>query len=183
MTILRVRASTFTPSGDPTWASNANAVDAGDGTYATWTSTVRRGTTTGVFAGFDFSSIPANSPINSVSAELRHYESNITNLPTVTVDGTAVTVATAVRVDAVALAASLPSSVNVVWTRGNTTTSTTAYVDWLDLIVDYTPFPGSEFRAWNGGAWVPGKLKRWDGSAWVPAQVKRWAGTQWVDVL
>jgi PKD repeat protein len=134
MPTLRARASSFTA---PNFADTGNAVDAGDGTFATWTNASRRGATTSTFGGFDYSSIPANSTITSVRIELRHYESSTGDMGSVTVAGTAVTLATAVRVDSVDQGTSIPSTVEVVHTRGNNTRSTTCYVDWLDVIVNY----------------------------------------------
>lgn len=180
MTTLRARASVFTA---PDFTSTANATDpVGDNTWASWTNATRRGTTTGTFSGFDFSSIPGNATITSVTVEMRHYVSNTGDMNTVVVDGTSVAYTTAPAVVSKDLGTTLPTSIDVVWTRGNNTRSTTCYVDWLEVVVEYTEFPGSTFRAWTGSAWTPGTLKRWNGSIWEPAQVMRWNGSTWVEV-
>jgi hypothetical protein len=171
MPVARFRASTFTA---PDFASTALAVDAGSGTYATWTNAARRGETISTFGGFDFSAIPGASTINSVTAFLRHYESSTGDMNTVTVDGSGVTTVTAATEHSVALAAALPTTVEVVHLRGNNTRSTTCYVDYLDIEVDYTLPP--EAAAWNGTAWVTPEV--WNGTHWVVPEV--WNGTRWV---
>lgn len=55
-------------------------------------------------------------------------------------------------------------------------------VDAIRWTANLYEFLGSEFMAYDGGAWVPGKLKRWDGGQWAPAQVQRWTGAAWENV-
>lgn len=181
MTITRIRAGTFT---NPAFTNPANAVNAGDGTYATWVNATRRGATTSTFSGFDHSSIPDDATVNSVTWEMRHYVVAPANMATITVDGIAVSIPSA---PAINLAnkpigqmgpASLPTSVDVVHTRGNNTTSTTAYIDWLEMVVDWTPapiFPPVEM--FNGITWKTG-AEFWNGTQWrTDAEI--WDGVRW----
>lgn len=180
MATARFRASSFVA---PAFASVASAVDAGDGSYATWTSSQRRGSTTGTFSGFDFSSL-GQAELLSVAAEIRHYEDAGGDMNYVAVEGTNVpTLSLAPVVHSIALPTVLPSSITVNWVRGNNTRSTECAVDWLDVVVEYNPFLGSELQAYVGGSWTPGRLKKWNGSAWEPALLRRWDGSQWVEVL
>lgn len=175
MTIARFRASTFSA---PDFTNTGLAVDAGDGTYATWIDSSRRGSTQGVFGGFDFSSL-ADAELNSVAAEIRHYEDAGGDMNYVAVEGTNVPVLSlAPVVHSIALPTALPSSITVDWVRGNNTRSTECAVDWLDIVVDYNPFLGSTINAWTG-AWTPGKLKRYNGSSWDPERLYRWNGSTW----
>ena len=38
----------------------------------------------------------------------------------------------------------------------------------------------TEFKVWNGSAWVVKPTKVWNGSAWVTKPVKQWSGSAWV---
>jgi hypothetical protein len=176
MPAVRVRASSFTAAD---FASVANAVDAGTGTFATWTNNSRRGSTTGTFGGFDFSAIPPLATITAVTAFMRHYENATGNMNTVEVAAVSVPLASAATEHSVSLGTSLPSTIDVAWTRGNNTTSTVCYVDYLDVEVSYDEYLGSGFQGWDGSQWRSGKLKRWTGSKWEGAQVKRWTGATW----
>lgn len=182
MPITRIRASVFT---NPAFTNPANAVNAGDGTYATWVNATRRGATTSTFSGFDHSSIPDDATVNSVTWEMRHYVVAPANFGSITVDGIAVSMPSA---PAINLAnkpigqmgpASLPTSCAVVHTRGNNTTSTTAYIDWLEMVVDWSAAPIVE--VWNGTRWVPG-AEMWNGTSWrTDAEI--WNGTRWVRMI
>ena len=38
----------------------------------------------------------------------------------------------------------------------------------------------TEFKVWDGSAWVVKPTKVWNGSAWVTKPVKQWSGSAWV---
>jgi hypothetical protein len=173
---IRSRASSFSAAD---FSDTENAVDAGTGTYATWASSSRRGSTTGTFGGFDFSAVPPLATITAVTAYIRHYEAPTGDMNTVEVSAVSVPLAAAATEDSVSLGTSVPSTIDVDWTRGNNTRLTTCYVDYLDVEVAYDEYLGSGFQGWDGSQWRSGKLKRWTGSKWEGAQVKRWTGATW----
>lgn len=40
----------------------------------------------------------------------------------------------------------------------------------------------SDFRKWNGSAWVDAENKRWNGSSWVDAYTYKWNGSSWIQI-
>jgi hypothetical protein len=180
-TITRFRAGLFT-AADFASTGSAGGV-AGDGSYATWTDSSRRGSTTGTFSAFDFSSLDL-ATILSVTLEIRDVVDVPGDFNNVTEDGTATSwvPAGAPTVWQVPLGTTLPSSVGLTFTRGNNTRQTIYSIDWCDAVVEYDPFEGSSLQAWTG-TWTPGKLKKYNGSVWEPALIRRWDGSQWVEVL
>jgi hypothetical protein len=65
---------------------------------------------------------------------------------------------------------------------GNPNTRASVQIDSIRWDCSYSPFEGSAFQGWDGGAWVSGLLKKWDGAAWIPARVQRYDGNGWVNV-
>jgi hypothetical protein len=153
--------------------------------YGTWTSAARRGTATATFSGLQWAAlIPEGATVNSVTAIFRHYESSTADVASVTIDGVAVPLVTSATEHRVPLGVTVPPDpIDVVFTRGNNTRSTTCYVDYLEIEVDYSDFLGSPLQAWDGSAWKPGRLKKWNGSSWEGAMLRRWDGSQWVEVV
>ena len=152
-----------TTSSSGTWATVTNAVDgtppANPATYAVWTSTGSSASGSITPAGYDFSSIPAGATINSVTVTLRHFENNITRIPTVRVTPQSglggynlqtlftCTVATAARDDTQVYTTGLIMDLaelqggckfNAAATRAAVTQSATFNVDHIDVTVDYT---------------------------------------------
>lgn len=136
-----------------TWSGLANSQGSGTGTYATWTSTTRRGTATWQGASFGLS-VPAGAQISDVLVEVQHHESSVSNIATVTgqlfISGTAVgspttfTESTTDRIGSFdvlsgVLDTDIPNlAVQVVSTRANVTTSATQSIDFARITVTYS---------------------------------------------
>lgn len=170
MPTLNARASVVGTTTNTTWNTTANAVDGAFGvnnaTYCNWTNTTANAVgTIELSFGSQFSSIPAGAVINSVSVTLRHYESNTTRLANVQFqlwDGaTAIgsiftaTRATSARSDTTTFVPTLTQvksgtfKVRVTATRFNGTQAGIFYLDYVDVVVDYTPLPVADFTISN----------------------------------
>lgn len=140
-----------------TWASLANAEGNTPTTYCTWTDVNRRGTGTWQGTGFGLS-VPAGSTINGVYAVVRHAETNVTNLPTVTgqlfVAGAAkgsgpaaLAVNTAAHDSSFSLLTGLTDTdipnlqIRVVGLRANVTSAGVLWIYDASIYVDYTAPP------------------------------------------
>lgn len=197
MTTIGKRGTSVIATTGTTWASTSNCVDgtygSNDATYGTWTSSSRNVDADIEIGGFDFSSIPANSTINSVTVYLRHYES-ATNLFDVLdilcYDGatqigstTAVTLSSSATTFSTTFSPTLAQlqSANFKFmvdeSRPNTATEGVFYLDYIDVLVDYTaPVITGKVKVWTGSMWAP--VKVWTGSAWEYAKI--WTGSQWI---
>jgi hypothetical protein len=180
MTSVRKRARTLTGAE---LTNIPLGVDDGTGTYATWVSSSRNATMVCTFSNFGWPEIPPGTVIDKITAHLRHYQSSITDINYIDVGAVSLPLQTTPNEFSQVLAGTtLPQSFDVNARRGNNNRQTTAYFDYLDVTVEYTEPAGSEFMAWNGSLWVPGKLKKWTGSAWQGTTAKRWNGATWEDV-
>jgi len=163
MATLGKRATAVIGTLGSTWASTANAVDGTyqgtTGTFATWTNATRNGAGYIDLGTFGFDEIPADATLNSVTVYLRHYES-ATGTPfdtteallylydgaTVIGSPQAITLVTSATqhtftgvTPTLTQVRSTGFEVRVEYGRLNTTTSGVAYVDYVDVLVDYTP--------------------------------------------
>jgi PKD repeat protein len=163
---LNARASVVAATTNTTWATTANAVDGAFGvnsaTYSVWTNTTANAVGT-IELGFGsaFAGIPAGSVITNVAVTLRQLVSNATRVPTVTYqpfDGTtAIGTAAAATISTTAVSntanftptlAQLKSAtfkVRVSATRFNGTQAGTFSIDYVDVVVTYTPVPVANF--------------------------------------
>jgi PKD repeat protein len=166
MPTLNARGSVVAGTTNTTWNTTANAIDGAFGvnnaTYCNWTNTTANAVgTIEIGFGSQFAAIPAGSIINSVSVTLRHYESQTTRLANVQFqpyDGaTAIgslftaTRATAARSDTATFNPTLAQlqsatfKVRVTATRFNGTQAGIFYMDYVDVVVDYTAPPVADF--------------------------------------
>ena len=174
MATLAQRGSGTPATSGTTWTTTTNAVDGAAGTnpatYAVWTSTTSGATAYIEISGYSFASIPADATLNSISVSARHFENNITRIPTVAFqvyDGATTigasqtcTVATTARNDTatrnptIAQLKSATFKVRITATRAAVTQSATFNVDYIDVTADYTS-PVKQGSATTAHAWVP----------------------------
>lgn len=195
MATLNARASVVAATTNTTWSTTANAVDGAFGvnnaTYSVWTNTTANAVGT-IELGFgsQFAAIPAGSIINSVEVTLRHLESQTTRLANVQFqpwDGaTAIgsiftaTRATSARSDTTTFNPTLAQlqsatfKVRVTATRFNGTQAGTFSIDYVDVVVDYTPLPVADFSISNAAPNVGATVTFTDTSTGEPTS---WAWT------
>lgn len=153
-----VDATYHSAEGSGGWADATNCIDGtygtDDATYGRWTTTAALATGYIEVGGFDFSSIPSGATINSTTVKLRHYETNTTRVAAVTfqpvVDGSGVgsaydcTRATSARSDSTTFTMTLEQlqdasmCVRVNGTRYDGASSSSLYIDYVDIEVEYT---------------------------------------------
>lgn len=200
MTVL-VQRGTTAVNDSGFWTNPELARDGAPGTntdtYAVWSQSGSFAVGWMELGGYDFSSIPAGSVINSVTLTVRQMVNNASRIPTVSFqafDGaTAIgsviagTTTTTILNDSGTIPATLAQlksagfKTRVTFTRSSSGSLANASLDHIDVSVDYTAgAPASRAKRWDGSAWVDAPLKRWDGSAWVDSVVKRWDGAAWV---
>jgi hypothetical protein len=158
MTVLGVRGATVLGTNGTTWATTANAVDGTFGvnnaTYATWTSATSGATAYIEISNFDFSAVPSNATLNSVTVYARQYVNHATRIPTIqfslwdgaTQIGSTQTVTASTTANTASATfnptyAQLQSAnlkVRVYFARAAVTQSQIAYVDYADITADYT---------------------------------------------
>jgi hypothetical protein len=205
MTVINARASAVDATNGATWASTASAIDGTYGTvsatYATWTSSVSDATGYIELGGFDFSSIPSGSTINTFTVNLRHLVNNTTRISNVTFqpfDGSAIgsafvvtrstTAATATTTFTVTEAQlkSAAFTIRVGVTHNTSTQSGILSVDYVDVSVDYTAPATTTVKARNATntAWVTATnvwVRNATNTAWVLGTVRpRGNSSNWV---
>lgn len=156
MAIITSYPSSFTNPRDKATYTNLGNAYANDGIYATITSADNNSTHYVQYAGFDFSSIPLGSVINSISVEVE-YKFSVSSAPVSmsiqayngnsTVVGTAITDANQPTIDTIVTNADIGTwditslgniQVRVNYIRPNTKTSRDMYIDYVGVTVDYS---------------------------------------------
>ena len=167
-------AGTATPVTG-TWTTAANATGDTTGTYATWTSNASGGSASLDLSGFDFSTIPAGSTVNSVTITVRSWVNNVarvTSQAAQLMDGATVigaaqaltnstTTTTETAFTRTPTLAQLKSSglkVRYTAQRAAVTQSATANVDRVSVSVTYTtPAPDAGTPNVGNGALQPSR--------------------------
>jgi hypothetical protein len=179
------------------WANTQNAVDAGTATFATWNISQLTATGSVDLSGFDFSTIPAEAVITSVSIRVKGYVNQTgrhqaplaelfvggvsrggaqTLSPHVNTTTNIYTAFTRTMTAAELRAGNF--FVRFTARRGDSTLAANTYLDWCEITVDYAVAAESA-QVWNGTSWQVPEI--WNGTRWVPgSEAEVWNGTQWI---
>lgn len=193
--VLGKDSSPNTSFRNPTWAVDGS-FGQNNGTWAQWSNSVA--TAVGhIDLGFgsQFAGIPDGSQIVEMSITLRHYESAVPNIQSLSLhiyDGTTsisgprtITRGTSARSDTVIINPTLAQvrspdfKVRVNTGRDGSTTAGILYIDYVDATVTY--IPPVLGKIWNGIEWIPAEIRIWNGVQWR-TDAKAWDGNEWVSL-
>lgn len=179
-----------------TWTNTPNAVDAGTATFATWAVTTANGTGSLDLSGFDFSALPDDAVISSVSIRVKGYVSNTTRMlaplaelfvggvsrggtNTLAPHQTTTTTVYTEFTETMTVAELKAGNFFVRFTarRGTATQAANTNLDYIEIDVTYTR--PEVVSAWNGTDWVLPEF--WNGTSWR-ADAEVWNGTRWIPI-
>lgn len=179
-----------------TWTNTPNAVDAGTATFAQWAVTTANATGSLDLSGFDFSALPDDAIISSVSIRVKGYVSNTTRMlaPTAalfvggvqrgTTDTLAPHVTTTTNIytvltETMTVAELKAGNFFVRFTarRAGVTQAANTNLDYIEIDVTYTR--PEVVSAWNGTDWALPQF--WNGTQWR-ADAEVWNGTRWIPI-